>query len=1352
MDIRFDVFWKRNLGSIYKDNSISVLGKEATVNIDLQEVSQMYVNFKVKGKPFTDKVTIIDVQEGLVRIPFKTDVIQVGLNELEVVAVMKNGDVLPSQTYTYSIDKSLENPNSVTAETSYPILIELLQDVGSKIEDVNEVIVKVEDSVEDMKTSIDNYKEEVRETINTDLTNYKDNTDKVLNSKFETYSTETTRNVSKIVADKSSELSNIVDTKINEVSDTLTNTVTTINTVLENKTVEVEDRVSSKIQEVDNKVNNKIQEVGTLVTGAINDLTSTVNNKIDEVNEVVDNKVHEVNDLMEVVELSETERVEAHQNMITELEGYSSDVSNLKSVTSTHTQEITELQGTVNNHNDRLNQVEGSVDNHETRIATNEKYVKTHDILVDALYKETLDDRITITEEGSVVSLHQSKEGMIKIEELQGNTLVNYCTDGSKELTLNGDIDAEGVSVTTTESVDGGKVDVMCEGNTLVNRMRDFSISYPNGFGETIANGYRLYLNPSETQSALRFEITFNNPIDLSDKTLQYNLIWTTSSNTHKITLVFDDGTSVHTHTHTNITNLNFLYAYGQLEKKVTKLRIYVNVNNSTWSETDYVDLTNVMLLEGDHTQNPPTYFEGMKSVGQDDENGHKIEILSQNKNLCKSDLVVIGKYMNTSGQLVNHETQVGSDFIQVIGGENIVSNLPYNNYFKEFDINKKYIRAIENSNRYTISKQAKYITFNFHHDNPSLWLQQNQVNINYGSTLQTYTEGLSNKKEILLNEPLRGVGDVKDKIVKIGGKWYIERNCSEVTLNGSEGWSLTYMTNGGTAEDGSNAGIGYWINNTVLLKDGKYNRQGLSDKMPVISGNQYALTGYNQIALHSSAEYSNYFYLSSEISDLTEFKAWLESNPITLIYQLETPTYEEVTDPTLLTYLDTTHISNNSIIPCNMKIQNSGYNTIIKPSTLYTVALDTNKSGTIGMNLGGAKVTTTNNVATITTPATLTDDSLRLYGKGIKASKVRLLEGDKTNWIPSHFEGMKSCFEDKLQDDGSYKMEILSNNKNLFDINKRINKSSKYWWAIPKLKANKMSFKFNTSVPHIEFYESNIDNIYEMYTNWTVNSTFKNVSQGTTVAYKTDKPYIIMAFDLATAPSEEVMKTLQVVDGDKIPTDYTPQITNKIQFSSIEPLRGIGETKDRFVFKDGKLMIERNCSIREYQEGDFNLDNILTDMVNTIYQLETPTYEEIPFELQKMLLECYEDGTLFFDTNIPPTSTITYSANIPVVSKLTDLNTMDTNLISTTWDMDYRLFELEWLLADYIPQVALSDLNIRTVNTKALSRFEQAKIMILGGAYNDTTLRNQLRMYLTRNIITQSEYDELIALMDERL
>ena len=72
--------------------------------------------------------------------------------------------------------------------------------------------------------------------------------------------------------------------------------------------------------------------------------------------------------------------------------------------------------------------------------------------------------------EGNMTTLENSKDGMVIINEIQGNTEVNYCKDGEKELILNGDIDTQGESfVTLTEGVDGGLVDVSLEGNTEIN-------------------------------------------------------------------------------------------------------------------------------------------------------------------------------------------------------------------------------------------------------------------------------------------------------------------------------------------------------------------------------------------------------------------------------------------------------------------------------------------------------------------------------------------------------------------------------------------------------------------------------------------------------------------------------------------------------------------------------------------------------------------------------------------------------------------------------------------------------------------------------------------------------------------
>ena len=49
-----------------------------------------------------------------------------------------------------------------------------------------------------------------------------------------------------------------------------------------------------------------------------------------------------------------------------------------------------------------------------------------------------------------------------------------------------------------------------------------------------------------------------------------------------------------------------------------------------------------------------------------------------------------------------------------------------------------------------------------------------------------------SNKKKILLSEPLRGLpSGVKDRIIKRNGQWVIERNTEIATLNGTEGWIM---------------------------------------------------------------------------------------------------------------------------------------------------------------------------------------------------------------------------------------------------------------------------------------------------------------------------------------------------------------------------------------------------------------------------------------------------------------------------------------------------------------------------------------------------------------------------------
>ena len=119
MEIKFDVYFKKNLGTLFKNNEVDLNGLPARTNLQLVLVDRLEINYKVGSNKYTDIVTITDATENLIQIPFKSDVVKVGLNEFEIVAYMKNGDIKTSQTYTYNIDEAIgEGKQSGSGESS----------------------------------------------------------------------------------------------------------------------------------------------------------------------------------------------------------------------------------------------------------------------------------------------------------------------------------------------------------------------------------------------------------------------------------------------------------------------------------------------------------------------------------------------------------------------------------------------------------------------------------------------------------------------------------------------------------------------------------------------------------------------------------------------------------------------------------------------------------------------------------------------------------------------------------------------------------------------------------------------------------------------------------------------------------------------------------------------------------------------------------------------------------------------------------------------------------------------------------------------------------------------------------
>lgn len=181
---------------------------------------------------------------------------------------------------------------------------------------------------------------------------------------------------------------------------------------------------------------------------------------------------------------------------------------------------------------------------------------------------------------------------------------------------------------------------------------------------------------------------------------------------------------------------------------------------------------------------------------------------------------------------------------------------------------------------------------------------------------------------------------------------------------------------------------------------------------------------------------------------------------------------------------------------------------------------------------------------------------------------------------------------------------------------------------------------------------------------------------------------------------------------------------------------------QSRYTTDEGQLIVNFDKNIEVMVQHGFK---IVVD--------EKPEYNK---DLQSLSIVGYEETvdsiTIVYEVLNTPEPKPTPTLEERVISL--ESNSLD--IVATTWDMDYRVCEIEWALEDsgilVVAQAAQAfNLKNKGVGTMALSRYEQAKIMILGGAYVRETLERQLTTYLKRGYLTKEEYDELIALMDAR-
>lgn len=500
-----------------------------------------------------------------------------------------------------------------------------------------------------------------------------------------------------------------------------------------------------------------------------------------------------------------------------------------------------------------------------------------------------------------------------------------------------------------------------------------------------------------------------------------------------------------------------------------------------------------------------------------------------------------------------------------------------------------------------------------------------------------------------------------------------------------------------------------------------------------------------------------------------------------------------------------------------------------------------------------------------------------------ISVDNIILLEGD---WIDkdvpcSHFEGLQSSFEDKVNDEGKYKIEILSKNEVIADvedfkvagnanitdygdyvkIGTQVNTAGFKYNSIGDFKVgDTVSLKAKIKVVTNEFGGSCTLRVY----NDTKKIWLHAGANGHDTSYSStiigqdkmlklnvtlnennytygDKLQFGVTYGMNNGQNpiefiiykDSLTVSLGMDNGDV----FKEKKQNKIKLLINEPLRKItSNIKDRLCIKDGKLVVERKCkqvkfdgtigvSSHRYDENNqiqiiivypspiisdkknnsaYTINSTLpcitqpgygmrtvpnfsgyvdssakfvgaipnktgrsfTDKdaenyfkenpMDVVYELEEPFYEEVLNEYgEPILLEGYENGTIYIDSTIAPTTTVRYTPKMESFKTLNEVsnnNTMLTNdvndnIIPYMMDVDLMIMEKEMALMSHKNIRKMEALDMTSMQKRTQDMLER---LIKGKTLTEQECKTRITTYLNAGKITDAQAKELNFLIDE--
>ena len=213
-----------------------------------------------------------------------------------------------------------------------------------------------------------------------------------------------------------------------------------------------------------------------------------------------------------------------------------------------------------------------------------------------------------------------------------------------------------------------------------------------------------------------------------------------------------------------------------------------------------------------------------------------------------------------------------------------------------------------------TIPNNCYYIKY-YHYSTNS-----EQLQLEYGDSISSYVEPILNKLDISLKEPLRSISDnIKDEIVYMDNKWYVNRKCKETLLDGDTS-KFEYKV---ISHDSDFVRFAIKSSNDDALKTDGFNTI-FCENIPLGTGNYrnryyFNISGYaDDSALFVGAIPISYL----ETLNSTGVANFFKKNPASVVYQLSESKLELLkTDINLDIYDEQTLIYAESIIPAKLEV-----------------------------------------------------------------------------------------------------------------------------------------------------------------------------------------------------------------------------------------------------------------------------------------------------------------------------------------------------------------------------------------------------------------------------------------------